>query len=77
MAELIAMSIVGGILILGAVLFAIEARAAAQLAAAYLERLDLVAHGHYDELAAVRAKASLVFGLVGLLVLWTVVERAL
>ena len=77
MAELIAMSLVGGILLLGAVLFAIEARAAERLAAAYLERLDHVAHAHYDDLASARAKAALVFGCVGLLVLWTVAERAL
>jgi len=77
MAELIAMSLVGCILILGAVLFAIDACTASALADAYLERLDHVAHAHYDDLASARAKAALVFGCVGLLVLWTVAERAL
>lgn len=75
MGELIAMSIVGGVLILGAVLFAIEARTAMHLAAAYLERLDHVAHAHYDGLAAARVKAALVFGFVGVLVLGTVIGR--
>ena len=59
MVEIITMSIVGGLLVVGAVMMGVESRHAARLAAAYLERFDHVAHGHYDGLAASRAKAAL------------------
>jgi len=77
MVEIISMSIVGGLLVVGAVMMGVESRHAARLAAAYLERFDHVAHAHYDGLAASRAKAALVFGLVGVLVLGTVIGRAI
>ena len=77
MVEIISMSIVGGLLVVGAVMMGVESRHAAQLAAAYLERFDHVAHGHYDGLAASRAKAALIFGLVGVLVLGTVIGRVI
>lgn len=77
MIALIAMAIVGGVLIIGAVLFALDAIGAFRLAAAYRERGDCISHRRFDDLATARAQVAVVIGSVGMLVLWTVIARSM
>lgn len=77
MTELIVMSIVGGVLVLGAVLFALDAIGAFRLAAAYRERGDCISHRRFDDLATSHAQVAVVIGSVGMLVLWTVIARSM